>query len=64
MILVAHPDRKKIHAKLNCQNKFPANSKFCPNCGAQANQEKFCPECGNKVAAGAKFCPSCGKGLA
>ena len=25
-----------------------------------AEEKKFCPECGNKVAADAKFCPECG----
>ena len=27
---------------------------------AEAEEKKFCPECGNKVAADAKFCPECG----
>ena len=26
----------------------------------EAEEKKFCPECGNKVAADAKFCPECG----
>ena len=27
---------------------------------AEAEEKKFCPECGNKVATDAKFCPECG----
>lgn len=37
--------------------------KFCPNDGTPRPAERFCPNCGNKVSAGAKFCPSCGQKL-
>lgn len=37
--------------------------KFCPNDGTPRPDEKFCPNCGNKVSAGAKFCPNCGQKL-
>lgn len=57
----------------SCGTTMPANTKFCPNCGANQAQPaapagapagatpKFCPDCGTQLAAGAKFCPNCGK---
>ena len=44
-----------------CGNAVPANSKFCPNCGAQMGVA--CPKCGAMVPDGSKFCPSCGQPL-
>jgi membrane protease subunit (stomatin/prohibitin family) len=44
----------------NCEAPLANNAKFCPECGAKIAQEKFCQECGSKLAAGAKFCPECG----
>ena len=35
----------------------PAGNMFS---ATEAEEKKFCPECGNKVAAEAKFCPECG----
>lgn len=35
----------------------PAGNMFSAE---EAEEKKFCPECGNKVAADAKFCPECG----
>ena len=35
----------------------PAGNMFSTE---EAEEKKFCPECGNKVAADAKFCPECG----
>ena len=38
----------------------PADSKFCPACGAQnLKNAKFCAECGEKLSAKGK-CPACG----
>jgi len=42
-----------------CGNEF--NSKFCPNCGAEAPKEITCPKCGKKTQTG--FCPDCGTEL-
>ncbi len=44
----------------NCETPLPANTKFCPECGAKIKDERSCKECGSKLAAGAKFCPECG----
>jgi membrane protease subunit (stomatin/prohibitin family) len=53
----------------NCGSIIPINSKFCPNCGfnlqqqqtgVQMQQVKFCPECGTKLGDNVKFCPNCG----
>ncbi len=44
----------------NCETPLPANTKFCPECGAKIKGERFCQECGGKLTAGAKFCPECG----
>jgi hypothetical protein len=35
----------------------PAGNMFSAE---EAEEKKFCPECGNKVAAAARFCPECG----
>jgi len=46
--------------------KFPANSKFCLECGTKiatlAADEVICPVCGKKVRKG-KFCLECGASL-
>ena len=42
-----------------CNAKIPANSKFCPECGANT-AGGACVKCGAKLQAGAKFCPDCG----
>ena len=50
---------------------------YCPACGADAGDAKFCPECGTnlknlagppvcracgaEIPEGAKFCPECGE---
>ncbi len=50
----------------NCKAEMPADSKFCPMCGAknepapQPTAEKFCTGCGVQLEAGAKFCTLCG----
>jgi membrane protease subunit (stomatin/prohibitin family) len=44
-----------------CGNSIPANSKFCPECGA--TQQTSCPKCGQPTVTGAKFCPECGQKL-
>jgi membrane protease subunit (stomatin/prohibitin family) len=44
----------------SCANPMPANSKFCPNCGAKIGQSMICANCKADVPAGSKFCPNCG----
>ena len=46
-----------------CGKPIAADSKFCPECGAQQAAAAFCPGCGAKVEAGAKFCSGCGQKL-
>lgn len=48
--------------KCKAQNK--PRAKFCSECGAKFDEEKFCPECGAKVSSRAKFCPECGTKVA
>ncbi len=48
-----------------CGNIIPANSTFCPICGANLQQQQqqpmiACAKCGEKMPAGTKFCPNCG----
>jgi len=44
----------------NCNAPLEKNVKFCPECGAAIQNDKFCSNCGAKVKADAKFCPECG----
>lgn len=47
----------------NCNAQIPANTKFCPECGANQSP-KVCPTCGTQNAPNAKFCTNCGTKLA
>ena len=42
----------------NCGKEF--EGKFCPDCGAEWQEEKTCPKCGAKLNGSAKFCNECG----
>jgi membrane protease subunit (stomatin/prohibitin family) len=44
----------------NCNAPLEKNVKFCPECGAAIQNDKFCSKCGAEVKADAKFCPECG----
>lgn len=44
----------------SCGNIIPANSKFCPNCGAKIGQGMICANCKADIPPGSKFCPNCG----
>ncbi len=44
----------------NCNAPLEKNVKFCPECGAAIQVNKFCTKCGAKLAPGAKFCAECG----
>jgi membrane protease subunit (stomatin/prohibitin family) len=43
-----------------CNAPLANNAKFCPECGAAIQAEKFCSNCGVKIKPGIKFCPDCG----
>lgn len=46
-----------------CNASIPANSKFCPSCGAEVVIPKNtikCPSCQADIPAESKFCPECG----
>lgn len=45
----------------SCETPLEANTKFCPNCGANVKAKENCAKCGVKLAKGAKFCPECGE---
>ncbi len=53
---------KKFKEKINCSNcgnEVEENQKFCPECGEKIGN--FCKKCGTKLAKkGQKFCPECG----
>ncbi|HYO50968.1 MAG TPA: SPFH domain-containing protein [Chloroflexia bacterium] len=46
----------------NCNAQIPANTKFCPECGANQSA-KACPNCQSQNLANAKFCNNCGNKL-
>jgi membrane protease subunit (stomatin/prohibitin family) len=46
----------------NCNAQIPANTKFCPECGANQSA-KTCPNCQSQNLANAKFCNNCGNKL-
>jgi membrane protease subunit (stomatin/prohibitin family) len=48
-----------------CNANAPANSKFCPACGAKMEIPTIsCPKCKQPVPMGSKFCANCGESLA
>ncbi|MCF8057339.1 MAG: SPFH domain-containing protein [Desulfocapsa sp.] len=44
----------------DCQNKIPANARFCPLCGHQQLVLSQCSNCGKNLTPNAKFCSRCG----
>ncbi|HUP27138.1 MAG TPA: zinc-ribbon domain-containing protein, partial [Chloroflexia bacterium] len=46
----------------SCNAQIPANSKFCPECGA-SQAAKTCPNCQTSNLPNAKFCTNCGTQL-
>ncbi len=43
-----------------CDNRVPADARFCPYCGHQQVRRHYCRNCGNDLSAGSQFCPRCG----
>jgi hypothetical protein len=53
--------RKGIKASCpQCEAALPANTKFCPNCGANVQEKKNCSGCNAQLEPNTKFCPECG----
>lgn len=44
----------------DCQNRIPADARFCPLCGHQQLVLSQCMNCGKNLAPNAKFCSKCG----
>ncbi len=44
----------------DCQNRIPADARFCPLCGHQQLVLSQCANCGKNLAPNAKFCSKCG----
>ena len=44
----------------NCNAPLANNAKFCPEFGTKIAAAAFCTECGAKLQPGAKFCGECG----
>ena len=44
-----------------CEAPLSANTKFCPNCGAEVKSSSQCAKCGAKLQPNSKFCPDCGQ---
>ena len=47
----------------NCGAEVNENAKFCSNCGQALSAEKTCPNCGQENPKNAKFCQNCGQKL-
>jgi membrane protease subunit (stomatin/prohibitin family) len=43
-----------------CKKDIAADSKFCPDCGANLAATTKCPKCAKELPASSKFCPDCG----
>ena len=52
-----HKNKEIIKCK-NCGSEVDENQKFCPECGEKIGN--FCKQCGAKLAKKQKFCPECG----
>ncbi len=44
----------------DCQNRIPADARFCPLCGHQQLVLIQCSNCGKNLTPNAKFCSNCG----
>ena len=47
----------------NCGAELEENSKFCPECGVQAEIPENCPKCGESLEDSVNFCENCGASL-
>lgn len=51
-----------MHKCWKCGKEF--EGKFCPDCGAEWQEEKTCPQCGAKLRGSMRFCNECGYSFA
>jgi len=52
--------QKVVASCPQCGVALGAPSKFCPECGAPLQKDRFCNSCGGKIPPTVKFCPECG----
>ena len=57
-----HSISEKINTVVcpDCQNRIPADARFCPLCGHQQLVLIQCSNCGKNLTPNAKFCSNCG----
>lgn len=46
---------------IRCGAELQAEAAFCPACGADQKNMKFCKHCGEKIEEDCVICPKCGK---
>lgn len=44
----------------NCNSEVKDGMRFCPKCGTEIPQIRYCSECGTELKDGMRFCPKCG----
>lgn len=46
-----------------CHGEMARDARFCPHCGASAQEVQECPHCKAPITGKFKFCPHCGKSM-
>ena len=57
---VSEISKKSTAVCPDCQNRIPADARFCPLCGHQQLVLIQCSNCGKNLTPNAKFCSNCG----